>query len=83
MSSTSDINVDDDDPSQGLAVAFRNDKVVARAIVKSDYLKDAVNELLDIKQAGATCCTVGESFHDCIKSFNISSTHNVIRYIIR
>ena len=59
MSSTPETNIDDDDPSQGLAIAFRNDKVVARAIVKSDYLKDAVNELIDMKQAGATCCTVG------------------------
>ena len=60
LGSVADDNDENDGQSQmGLAVAFRRDKVVARAIVKSDYLKEAVSELVDMKNAGASFCTVG------------------------
>lgn len=52
---------DEDEDKVGLAAAFSSCDIVARGILKSDYLKDAINELLDMKQAGATCCTVGFS----------------------
>ena len=56
---------DDDDSDEegngasGLAIAFRSSPIVARAIVKSDYLRDAVVELSDVP--GAASATIGIS----------------------
>jgi len=45
--------------ASGLAIAFRSSPIVARAIVKSDYLRDAVVELSDVP--GAASATIGIS----------------------
>ena len=45
--------------ASGLAIAFRSCPIVARAIVKSDYLRDAVVELSDVP--GAASATIGIS----------------------
>ena len=45
--------------ASGLAIAFRSSPIVARAIVKSDYLRDAVVELSDVP--GAAAATIGIS----------------------
>jgi len=47
---------DDDDEGQGLDYAFRLHPVIARARIKSEFLKDAINELADV--AGAIAATV-------------------------
>jgi len=58
-----DYDDDDDDEegtgASGLAIAFRSSPIVARAIVKSDYLRDAVVELSDVP--GAASATIGIS----------------------
>lgn len=61
-----DYDDDDDDEdgeggtgASGLAIAFRSCPIVARAIVKSDYLRDAVVELSDVP--GAASATIGIS----------------------
>lgn len=57
-------NVDGDGTgvnNTSIGTAFRRDKIAARAILKSDFLKDAIDELFELKAAGASCCTVGIS----------------------
>ena len=50
---------EDGNGASGLAIAFRSSPIVARAIVKSDYLRDAVVELSDVP--GAASATIGIS----------------------
>ena len=55
--------VSDDEGEEGgvssLAEAFRSNSIVARAILKSDYLRDAIIEIADVP--GATSVTVAAS----------------------
>ena len=53
------VSDDEDHGASGLAVAFRSSPIVARAIVKSDFLRDAIVELSDVP--GASSATIGIS----------------------
>ena len=50
---------DEDHGASGLAVAFRSSPIVARAIIRSDFLRDAIVELSDVP--GAASATIGIS----------------------
>jgi len=56
MSVAEEQDMHDGDEGQGLDYAFRLHPVIARARIKSDFLKDAINELADV--AGAISATI-------------------------
>lgn len=53
------MSVPDDEDDRGLAVAFRSSPIVARCILESHILQDAIHELFDVP--GAVVATLGMS----------------------
>mmetsp|Transcript_18571 Transcript_18571/g.26130 ORF Transcript_18571/g.26130 Transcript_18571/m.26130 type:complete len:661 (+) Transcript_18571:3-1985(+) len=72
---------DDNNATSNIAMAFRSNPIVARAIIKSFFLRDAINELGDVAGAITSTISISPSGIDISATGHISKCHVKLPYL--